>query len=247
LEGEQINRKYSTHIRPISALNRLAFLVVFVLAGCGGENPARAVQQQSALRTQVVIPVTGAGESTSLPPASTPVIEVTSQPVGVIPNGCQSPAVLTPALTEGPFFKANSPERSSLLTEGVTGTRLILIGFVLTQDCKPVAHALLDFWQANAKGQYDNAGYSLRGHQFTGEDGRYRLDTVVPGLYPGRTEHIHVKVQALGGQILTTQLFFPGVHDNESDTIFNRALMINLQEGSKTSIQGTFNFIIAAQ
>jgi len=58
-----------------------------------------------------------------------------------------------------------------------------------------VGGALLDFWQADAAGDYDNTGFRLRGHQFSGADGRFRLATVVPGLYPGRTRHIHVKVQ----------------------------------------------------
>jgi protocatechuate 3,4-dioxygenase beta subunit len=102
---------------------------------------------------------------------------------------CASLALTVP-MTEGPYFTPNSPERASLLEAGMTGTRLVLSGFVLTTDCKPVAHALLDFWQANAKGQYDNAGYILRGHQFTDESGHYVLTTVIPGLYPGRTSSL---------------------------------------------------------
>lgn len=49
--------------------------------------------------------------------------------------------------------------------------------------------------------------------------------TVNPGLYPGRTEHIHVKVQAPGGPVLTSQLFFPNAAGNTSDVMFNRALL----------------------
>jgi protocatechuate 3,4-dioxygenase beta subunit len=146
-------------------------------------------------------------------------------------------------VTEGPYFKVNSPERASLIEAGVTGTQLTLTGYVLTTDCKPVDHALLDFWQANSQGQYDNTGFTLRGHQFTDETGRYRLDTVVPGLYPGRTEHIHVKVQAPNGPVLTTQLFFPGVTDNQSDQIFDPGLLINIQDNSD-KMQATFNFIV---
>ncbi|MGE5264273.1 MAG: hypothetical protein ACM3S0_12900, partial [Acidobacteriota bacterium] len=77
--------------------------------------------------------------------------------------GCTPASSLTPTATEGPYFKASSPERTSLLGLGITGTRLVLTGYVFTADCKPVAHALLDFWQANAKGEYDNTGYTLRG------------------------------------------------------------------------------------
>ena len=81
---------------------------------------------------------------------------------------------------------------------------------MLTRACKPLAGALLDFWQADDKGRYDNSGSRLRGHQFTDAEGRYRLRSVVPGLYPGRTRHIHVKVQSRDGRVLTTQLYFPG-------------------------------------
>lgn len=158
---------------------------------------------------------------------------------------CTSPATLTPSLTEGPYFKAGSPERSSLLDANTTGTKLTLTGYVLTADCKPVAHALIDFWQANAQGQYDNTGYTLRGHQYTDANGRYQLETIIPGLYPGRTEHIHVKVQAPNGPLLTTQLFFPGVSQNQSDGIFDPSLVLPLQsvDGGQSA---QFNFIVQA-
>jgi protocatechuate 3,4-dioxygenase beta subunit len=159
-------------------------------------------------------------------------------------TGCTVPMSLTPAETEGPYFKANSPERVSLLEAGVSGTKLVLSGFVLTADCKPVPHALLDFWQANASGQYDNSGYTLRGHQYTDAQGRYRLETIVPGLYPGRTEHIHVKVQAPGGPVLTTQLFFPGVTSNDADSIFDPLLVMTIQPAQDGEL-GEYNFIVS--
>jgi len=55
---------------------------------------------------------------------------------------------------------------------------------VFTTEYKPVAGVILDFWQADAEGQYDNTGYILRGHDFTDAAGRYQLDTIMPGLYP---------------------------------------------------------------
>jgi protocatechuate 3,4-dioxygenase beta subunit len=158
---------------------------------------------------------------------------------------CSSPATLTPALTEGPYFKAGSPERTSLLEPGMAGTKLVLTGYVLTADCKPVAHALIEFWQADANGQYDNSGYTLRGHQYTDDSGRYQLETVVPGEYPGRTEHIHVKVQAPNGPVLTTQLFFPGVARNSSDGIFNSSLVLPVQD-TGNGLTATFNFVVRA-
>ena len=132
----------------------------------------------------------------------------------------------TPALTEGPYFTASSPRRRSIVPAGAVGTRLTLTGRVLTTTGRPVARALVDFWQCDARGAYDDDGYRFRGHQLTDARGRYSLATVVPGLYPGRTRHIHVKVQAPGRSVLTTQLFFPGVARNRSDGIFDARCVV---------------------
>ena len=119
-------------------------------------------------------------------------------------------STLTQAQTEGPYYIPNSPEKHSLLEDGLTGTRLILVGYVLDQNCLPQSNAWLDFWQADANGQYDNAGYRLRGHQFTDAQGRYYLETILPGLYSSRPiEHIHVKVRPESGAEVTSQLYFP--------------------------------------
>lgn len=160
--------------------------------------------------------------------------------------GQSGTATPTPAQTEGPYFKPNTPLRASLLEPGMAGTRLVIEGSVLTTGCTPVVRALLDFWQADSAGRYDNAGYRLRGHQLTDEAGRYRLETVVPAQYPGRTRHIHVKVQAPGRPALTTQLYFPDDADNRRDSIFDSALVMRVRdvEGGKLA---TFDFILAAR
>jgi protocatechuate 3,4-dioxygenase beta subunit len=156
---------------------------------------------------------------------------------------CASPAALTPAQTEGPYYTPNSPERASLIEPGMGGTKLIVTGYVLTKDCQPIANAWLDFWQADDQGVYDNAGYRLRGHLFTDETGRYTLETILPGEYPGRTEHIHVKVHAPNSPILTTQLYFPGVAANDRDSIFDPALLANVQD-TATGKVATYNFVV---
>jgi protocatechuate 3,4-dioxygenase beta subunit len=117
---------------------------------------------------------------------------------------------LTQSQTEGPYYIPDTPERHSLLEDGMPGTRLILIGYVLDQNCQPLPNAWLDFWQADSHGEYDNTDYSLRGHQFTDSQGRYYLETILPGLYSSRPiVHIHVKVQPEGGEVVTSQLYFP--------------------------------------
>lgn len=151
----------------------------------------------------------------------------------------------TPELTEGPYFSSGSPRRRSLLGGGVTGTRLTITGYVLTTACKPVRRAKLDFWQADARGGYDNDGYRLRGHQFTDAAGRYRLETIVPGLYTGRTKHIHVKVQAPGRDVLTTQLFFPGVSGNRGDRLFDSGLLVRRWRRVGARRTARFDFVLA--
>ena len=137
---------------------------------------------------------------------------------------------VTPAQTPGPYFKPQSPLRTSLLEPGMPGTKIVVEGTVLTTDCKPVPRALLDFWQADARGDYDNNGYRLRGHQFTDDAGRYRLESIVPGIYPGRTRHFHVNVQAPGRRVLTTQLYFPDEPLNQRDGIFDRDLVMKVRD-----------------
>jgi protocatechuate 3,4-dioxygenase beta subunit len=150
----------------------------------------------------------------------------------------------TPELTEGPYFTPNSPKRRSILPAGAVGTRLTLTGRVLTTTGKPIPTALIDVWQADARGAYDNAGYRFRGHQFTNAKGQYTLFTVVPGLYPGRTKHIHVKVQAPNEPVLTTQLFFPGVAANRSDGIFDTECLVKRWRVLQGRRLATFDFVL---
>jgi len=149
----------------------------------------------------------------------------------------------TPSQTAGPFFTPDSPERTSLIEPGMPGTPMVLTGQVLAQDCTPIANALVDFWHTNDLGEYDNRGYTLRGHQYTDAEGRYRLETIVPGIYPGRTRHFHVKVQAANQPALTTQLYFPGESLNERDFLFQPELLMAMTREGNTN-RAAFNFVL---
>lgn len=132
----------------------------------------------------------------------------------------------TPAQGEGPYYTPGSPERTSLVEEGTSGTPLVVTGAVMDTNCQPIAGARVDFWQTDGDGAYDNVGYGMRGHQFTADDGTYALTTVVPGVYPGRTPHIHVKVFGPdGGEWLTSQIYIPGLSEDIPDGIFDSALL----------------------
>jgi protocatechuate 3,4-dioxygenase beta subunit len=63
----------------------------------------------------------------------------------------------------------------------------------------------------------------------------------VPGLYTGRTRHIHVKVQRPHGTVLTTQLYFPGEPENDTDSIFDAALLMDVRAG-----RARYDFVLAS-
>jgi protocatechuate 3,4-dioxygenase beta subunit len=151
----------------------------------------------------------------------------------------------TPAQIEGPYFTPNSPQRSNLREDKLIGTTLVLTGQVLNTKCQPVKKALLDWWHCDDKGVYDNEGYTLRGHHYTDEKGFFRLETIVPGIYTGRTRHLHVKVQAPGKAILTTQLYFPEEASNEQDRIFNNKLLLSVTR-KPAQVQAGFTFVVKA-
>ncbi len=155
-------------------------------------------------------------------------------------QGARAPTV---SLTEGPFYKDGSPERSDLAPAGAPGRHITIGGTVYDLSGTPVAGAWLDFWQADGAGGYDNIGFRFRGHLFSDSSGRYRLSTVIPGEYPGRTPHIHVKLRAPGGSILTTQIFFPGNARNGTDPIFDRSLVVTM---SPDGSSGRIDFVIPA-
>ena len=211
------------------AINRCSFLqkslilpIVFLIAACAGP-----------------VSTSGSGGNTAASPLAT-----TGAQAPILTNAPTCNGVATLSQTEGPFYKPNSPERTSLREPGISGTPLTVTGYVLSTTCQPIAHALLDFWQADGSGNYDNTGFRLRGHQYTDNHGRYSLNTIVPGEYPGRTRHIHVKVEAPGRPVLTTQLYFPGEARNDSDGIFSPELLMHVQQTTNGQL-ATFNFIIA--
>jgi protocatechuate 3,4-dioxygenase beta subunit len=216
--------------------------------------PTASAARPTAAATPTNPPPTASAPST--PAAATrPAGNAAPSPTGVVTAAaaagqalaptpeCRDADDVTPAQTEGPYYKRNTPERASLLEPGMGGTRLVVTGRVLSTRCQPVARALLDFWQADDGGQYDNVGQRLRGHQFTDAQGVYRLETIVPGLYPGRTRHIHVKVQAPSRPLLTTQLYFPDEPRNRSDGIFRSELLLALRDvpGGR---EGGFDFVL---
>jgi hypothetical protein len=135
--------------------------------------PGQIVSRRSFLQQSLTLPVglliaACAGPvSTTETGGNTP---ATPQPSTRVQPTTGSPAcdgTPTPSQTEGPYYKAGSPERTSLREACLAGTSLTISGYVLSTTCQPIAHAWPDFWQADSNGHYGTTGFRLCGHQFT--------------------------------------------------------------------------------
>lgn len=133
--------------------------------------------------------------------------------------------MLTPAMTEGPFFVDERLNRSDLVADSTdpavrNGYPLDLAVRVVSvrAQCEPLAGIQVDVWHTDALGRYsdveDQRGKTFcRGYQLTDPQGYARFRTIYPGWYPGRTIHVHVKMRRSdrrGGSRaeFTTQIFF---------------------------------------
>jgi len=149
-----------------------------------------------------------------------------AESAGVGPAAVASGAVacvLTPELTEGPYYVPGEKVRSNI-TEGRPGAKLALaLTVVDASTCKPIKGATVDIWHADALGAYSgvqgNKGTFMRGIQPTNANGVAHFATVYPGWYQGRTVHIHVKVHLGGTVVHTGQLFF---NDVLTDAVYTK-------------------------
>src|SRR5712691_7192998 len=158
-------------------------------------------------------------------------VALAGRPRAVEPAAAQStttPAcVVSPALTEGPYFVEEKLERSDIRTDPMDNTvsasaPLVLkltVSRVAKGACTPLTGAVVDIWHCDAGGVYsdeqanNSVGHKfLRGYQVTDKDGLVQFTTVYPGWYPGRAVHIHFKVRLYSGSQqsyeFTSQFFF---------------------------------------
>jgi protocatechuate 3,4-dioxygenase beta subunit len=223
-----------TNRRPLIAVAGMALAAL--LSGCSGSTaPVEAVAPTPEVATVKAEP------STTPTPVASAVESEGTDASATEAGDCRGTLV---EQTEGPYYTPGAPDRTDLADASTVGIPLTLTGRVLDASCVPVAGAVLDFWQADGAGVYDNSGFDLRGTQVTKADGTYLLRTVIPGLYPSRTEHIHVKVTGADGVVHTTQLYFPDVPQNDSDGIFSDAMLVTVTDQSDDSMAATFDFVL---
>jgi protocatechuate 3,4-dioxygenase beta subunit len=160
-----------------------------------------------------------------------------------------TPGTLSLDQMEGPFYTPNAPHRRDIREFGVTEQALVLRGHVRDSECRPLAGAILDFWQTGHDGTYDQHGYRYRGYQYTDSEGRFELVTFRPRAYTAmsafRTAHIHVKVQGRNTALLNTQLYIPDAAEtNARDNMYMPALEIAYGPGGGSEQLANFDFVL---
>ena len=157
---------------------------------------------------------------------------------------------LTLPTVQGPYYKEGAPIKEGKEFVGeMEGERLVVAGKVMSfPDCHPVNDAVLDFWQADSKGKYDNTDFNLRGKVISDENGNYTLDTILPGSYSQgnitRPAHIHVKAwipENPGNPSLVSQLYFEG--DPNMDIFVKDPLIMKIVDKNGTKF-ANFDFVL---
>ncbi|MEB3103693.1 dioxygenase family protein [Ferviditalea candida] len=175
-----------------------------------------------------------------------------------ITHGVESDGIVTDHNVLGPLYREEAPFMelpAVICREDEEGTPLYISGQVISAATgAPLANAIVDVWQANEKGYYENQDedqpdFNLRGRMRTDEQGRYEIRTIVPGPYDiakggpvgrllhalgrhdWRPAHIHFKVSCEGHVPLTTMLFVPGDPYLGSDAIgaVKHSLIMNME------------------
>jgi protocatechuate 3,4-dioxygenase beta subunit len=202
--------------------------LVAPLVGCGddddGDGAAAGTAGVPATDAPATAPTTVAPTTAAPvaipPPTVAPADAGTVAPDSGLPEElpCSGELAATSRMSEGEHYRSGSPEKVALVEPGMVGTRLLITGYVLLPDCRPADGAVLDVWQADADGVYDDAGTRLRGVFRADDHGRYAIDTIMPGVHDDRPPHVHMKLaEGPNGRIVTVCMFFAGDPRNESD------------------------------
>jgi protocatechuate 3,4-dioxygenase beta subunit len=153
--------------------------------------------------------------------------------LGAVVSGPVSALTATPRQSEGPFYPRKMPSDSDADLTAFNGKRapgdvMEMVGRLFNAKGQLLSGGQIEIWHCDINGVYAHVGrptppgFQGYGAVRTDASGNYRFRTTRPGIYPGRTRHIHVKVGGAEGQSLTTQMYFPGEPGNERDGLLGR-------------------------
>ena len=185
-----------------------------------------------------------------------------------------SSLTITPQQTLGPFYPKDwtgDIDNDLVLVQGESAKALGHIthvsGKILDAAGQPIRNAQVEIWQCDANGIYRHPrdtswfskrerdpGFQSRGRMSTDAEGNYTFRTIRPVAYPGRTPHIHFKVDAADKDQLVTQMYVEGDPGNERDGILNSlpereraSVIVRLEEADRLeqgALAGVFNIVM---
>lgn len=150
----------------------------------------------------------------------------------------------------GPKYREGAPYRYQIADPSEPGERFFVNGRVQDRSCVALAGAVVEVWQADDTGIYDDTSpeFRLRGRAAIDASGEYGFETILPGVYLGRPRHLHFMVRyELNGQPaeFITQLYFEGDPNlaNEPPSNADRAIApVQRQDG----LHGVFDLTLDA-
>jgi protocatechuate 3,4-dioxygenase beta subunit len=180
--------------------------------------------------------------------------------------------VVTPGQTEGPFYPVTFPadvDADLVRVHGQAAEALGQVthirGRVVNKRGEGVRGAVVEIWQCDSRGVYfhpQQPGLQRRDTAFQGygrtevsRDAAYGFRTIRPVAYPGRTPHIHFKVNAPGVGKLTTQMYVAGEPQNSGDGVLSRirdrrareSVIVKLEPANEIeqgALKGTFDIVL---
>jgi protocatechuate 3,4-dioxygenase, alpha subunit len=139
--------------------------------------------------------------------------------------------VVSPYCTIGPFFPASFVEGRDDLTHYRGGTargqHIVLSGRVLQEGGVPTRNTILEIWQTDSSGIFQNCpnadpGFAGWGRARTDAEGCYRIRTVMPGSYSDRCPHANLMILAIGlTRRLVTTVFFADSPETVRDPVLD--------------------------
>ena len=141
----------------------------------------------------------------------------------------------TGEMTLGPFFPREFAQAANDLAAGVKGEVIEITGRITQLDGKALDNVVVELWQADGKGRFDNPDFFGWGRAATNAEGVYRFRTIKPGAYEGRAPHVNLLLLYSGlMRQLHTVMFFDLAKDPVLDAVpaARRPLLVATREGT---------------
>jgi len=142
----------------------------------------------------------------------------------------------TGEMTLGPFFPREFAQGANDLASGVTGGETIEITGRVTQlDGRPLDNVVLELWQADNRGRFDNPDFFGWGRAATSNEGIFQFKTIRPKGPQGRKAHVNFLVLYSGlMRQLQTVMFFEDSDDPVLNSVKHKDRLIAKKAGPNT-------------